>query len=195
MKNHTPEVIVIDEIGTAKEAAAAKVIAEKGVVLVSLACGPPCAARSLPGRTAQSGLLPKAGGLCSRRLQQGAVVARSERGVVLLSRIACSAELAVPAPIEQLRPLAHPDPATGCAGRHCPRHLPAEPPEESRAEPPGRRSHPGHRRRRRGQEGAQQVSRRAVQGALLHLLSMLRPAASGLLRGMHARHEDRAPEP
>ena len=39
MKNHTPEVIVVDEIGTEEEAQAARTIAERGVMLIATAHG------------------------------------------------------------------------------------------------------------------------------------------------------------
>src|SRR5207237_7671032 len=39
VENHMPEVIVIDEIGTEREAAAARTIAERGVQLVATAHG------------------------------------------------------------------------------------------------------------------------------------------------------------
>ncbi len=39
VENHTPEVIVIDEIGTEEESAAARTIAERGVVLIGTAHG------------------------------------------------------------------------------------------------------------------------------------------------------------
>jgi stage III sporulation protein SpoIIIAA len=39
VENHTPEVIVIDEIGTEQESAAARTIAERGVVLIGTAHG------------------------------------------------------------------------------------------------------------------------------------------------------------
>ncbi|HEY9774761.1 MAG TPA: R3H domain-containing nucleic acid-binding protein [Planktothrix sp.] len=39
VENHTPEVIVIDEIGTEQEAAAARTIAERGVMLIGTAHG------------------------------------------------------------------------------------------------------------------------------------------------------------
>jgi hypothetical protein len=39
VKNHNPQIIIIDEITTAKEAAAAKAISEKGVALVGTAHG------------------------------------------------------------------------------------------------------------------------------------------------------------
>ncbi len=39
VENHTPEVIVVDEIGTEQEAAAARTIAERGVMLIATAHG------------------------------------------------------------------------------------------------------------------------------------------------------------
>ncbi len=39
VENHTPEVIVVDEIGTEEEAAAARTIAERGVMLIATAHG------------------------------------------------------------------------------------------------------------------------------------------------------------
>jgi stage III sporulation protein SpoIIIAA len=48
VKNHNPEIVVIDEISTSREASASKIIAEKGVALVSApppkgsALEPPC---------------------------------------------------------------------------------------------------------------------------------------------------------
>jgi stage III sporulation protein SpoIIIAA len=39
VENHMPEVVVIDEIGTEQEAAAARTIAERGVMLVATAHG------------------------------------------------------------------------------------------------------------------------------------------------------------
>jgi len=39
VENHTPEVIVIDEIGTEMEAQAARTIAERGVMLIGTAHG------------------------------------------------------------------------------------------------------------------------------------------------------------
>ena len=39
VENHTPEVIVVDEIGTESEAAAARTIAERGVMLIATAHG------------------------------------------------------------------------------------------------------------------------------------------------------------
>lgn len=39
VENHTPEVIVVDEIGTEAEAQAARTIAERGVMLIATAHG------------------------------------------------------------------------------------------------------------------------------------------------------------
>ena len=39
VENHTPEVIVVDEIGTEEEAQAARTIAERGVMLIATAHG------------------------------------------------------------------------------------------------------------------------------------------------------------
>ncbi len=47
VENHTPEVIVIDEIGTEEEAGAARTIAERGVMLIGTAHG------NAPGKPAQ----------------------------------------------------------------------------------------------------------------------------------------------
>jgi stage III sporulation protein SpoIIIAA len=46
VENHMPEVIVIDEIGTELEAAAARTIAERGVQLIATAHGQTCSAES-----------------------------------------------------------------------------------------------------------------------------------------------------
>ena len=52
VQNHTPQVLVIDEMGTAKEVAAAKSIAQRGIVLVSRGWAGGCAAAPRSGASA-----------------------------------------------------------------------------------------------------------------------------------------------
>ena len=50
VENHMPEVVIIDEIGTAEETIACRTIAERGVVLIATAHGKVCAGTSIAMR-------------------------------------------------------------------------------------------------------------------------------------------------